>query len=73
MNIEKAKAIPIAEILAKLNLNPVKMNDKESWYFSPFRDEKTPSLHVHHLKNLWFDFGEAIGGDGIKLVQELLM
>lgn len=72
MNIEKAKAIPIAEILAKLNLNPAKTNDKESWYFSPFRDEKTPSLHIHHRKNLWFDFGEAMGGDGIKLVQELL-
>ncbi len=72
MNIEKAKGIPIARILDKLSLKPVKSNEKESWYLSPFRVEKTPSFHVHNHKNLWFDFGEATGGDTIKLVQALL-
>lgn len=72
MNIEKAKGIPVALILDKLSLKPVKSNEKESWYLSPFRIEKTPSFHVHNHKNLWFDFGEATGGDTIKLVQALL-
>lgn len=72
MNIEKAKGIPVAKILEKLNLHPVRSNEKEAWYLSPFRQEKTPSFHVHNHKNLWFDFGEAKGGDVIKLVQALL-
>src|SRR5690554_1806516 len=72
MNIENAKTIPIARILDKFNLKPVKSTEKESWYLSPFRNEKTPSFHVHNHKNLWFDFGEATGGDSIKLVQVLL-
>lgn len=72
MNIEKAKTIPVARILEKFNLKPVKSADKESWYLSPFRIEKTPSFHVHNHKNLWFDFGEATGGDTVKLVQVLL-
>lgn len=72
MNIEKAKAIPLSLILEKLNLHPTKSNDKESWYLSPFRSEKTPSFHVHNFKNLWFDFGEGTGGDTIKLVQYIL-
>lgn len=72
MNIEKAKTIPITKILEKLNLKPTKSNEKESWYLSPFRNEKTPSFHIHNHKNLWFDFGEATGGDTVKLVQVLL-
>lgn len=72
MNIEKAKGITIVQILEKLGLQPKRSNKKESWYLSPFRIEKTPSFHVHHDKNLWFDFGEAKGGDIIRLAQALL-
>lgn len=72
MNIEKAKGIPIARILEKINLRPVKSTGKESCYLSPFRSEKTASFHVHNHKNLWFDFGEAKGGDTVSLVQAIL-
>jgi len=72
MNIEQAKAIPIAQILEHINFQPTRTNDKESWYLSPIRAEKTASFHVHSSKNLWFDFGEGIGGDNIKLVQAIL-
>lgn len=72
MNIEKAKTIPVARILETLNQKPVNSNEKESWYLSPFRNEKTASFHVHNHKNLWFDFGEAKGGDTISLVQAIL-
>lgn len=72
MNIEQAKAIPIVKILENLNLKPSRVLPHESWFLSPLRGEKTASFHVHIDKNLWFDFGEAVGGDGIKLVQEIL-
>lgn len=72
MQIETAKRIPLAQILAKLNLYPTKQTEKESWYLSPLRNEKTASFHVHNHKNLWFDFGEGKGGDTISLVQAIL-
>lgn len=72
MKIEKAKHIPLALILEKLNMQPVKYNAKEAWYYSPFRNEKTPSFHIQNHKNLWFDFGEAKGGDTISLVRAIL-
>lgn len=72
MNIEKAKEIAIAQVMEQMGLYPKRKNAKESWYLSPFRLEKTPSFHVHHDKNMWFDFGEAKGGDVIKLVQTVL-
>ena len=68
MNIDQAKAIPIAQILDKLNHKPVRHLNNQSWYFSPFREEKTASFHVHTKRNVWYDFGLGIGGDVIHLV-----
>jgi len=72
MNIEQAKAIPVARILEILNIQPARSTLKDSWYLSPIRDEKTASFHVHNERNVWFDFGEGIGGDSITLVQKIL-
>lgn len=72
MNIEQAKAIPIVQILDNLQVKLARKTDREHWYFSPFRTENTASFHVHPSKNLWFDFGEAIGGDQIRLIQTVL-
>jgi Toprim-like/CHC2 zinc finger len=72
MNIDQAKAIPIAEILLKLNLKPTRQANNETWYLSPLRKEKTASFHVHNKRNWWYDFGIGIGGDGIELVQQYL-
>lgn len=68
MNIEQAKAIPIADILEKLNVKPTKQTTNESWYLSPLRNEKTASFKVNHKRNVWYDFGEGQGGDGIAFV-----
>ncbi|OJV55782.1 MAG: hypothetical protein BGO31_16945 [Bacteroidetes bacterium 43-16] len=68
MNIEFANTIPIAEILSKLGLNPVKQNGHDLWYLSPFRNEKTASFHVNTQKNVWYDHGEGIGGDAFSFV-----
>ena len=69
MNIEQAKAIPIAQILEKLNKKPTRIVKSEAWYLSPLRNEKTASFHVHNKRNWWYDFGIGIGGDGIELVR----
>lgn len=66
MNIELAKSIAISEILGKLNLLPKSSSGKELRYLSPFRDERTPSFFVNINENVWFDYGEGIGGDLVK-------
>lgn len=65
MKIEEAKAIPLSEILTKLDCKPSNCKGYDVWYHSPFRIEKTPSFHIHLARNVWYDFGEAEGGDVI--------
>jgi hypothetical protein len=68
MNIEQAKAIPIAYILEKLNLKPTKQTTNEAWYLSPLRNEKTASFKINNKRNVWYDFGEGRGGDSVSFV-----
>lgn len=70
MNAKTANAIPLSEILALLGHRPVprKSRGHDLWYFSPFREEKTPSFHIHSGKNVWYDFGEGKGGTVIDFV-----
>ncbi|MBK7853706.1 MAG: toprim domain-containing protein [Bacteroidetes bacterium] len=72
MNIEQARAVIITELLNRMDAKMDSFNSKEAFYFSPFRDEKTASLHVNLIKNIWYDFGEEKGGDGIDLVRYFL-
>lgn len=71
MNCQKAKQIDIISFLNKYGYVPQKTNDLVSWYLSPFRKEKTPSFKVNSKDNIWFDFGEGIGGNIIDLVVKL--
>ncbi|SFF14806.1 toprim domain-containing protein [Spirosoma endophyticum] len=72
MDIDQAKAIPIAEILSKLNIQPRKSNPDKLLYLSPIRQEKTPSFWVYTKTNRWHDFGDGSGGDLVDLVQAYL-
>jgi hypothetical protein len=72
MNIDKAKTIPLFDILRIMGHSPAKMTENDLWYVSPFRSENTPSLHVTVNKNQWYDFGDGRGGDGIAMVCEYL-
>ncbi|OOQ57406.1 toprim domain-containing protein [Mucilaginibacter pedocola] len=72
MNIEQAKAIAIADILAKLELKPTRENETDATYYSPFRNEKTPSFHLNKIENVWFDHGEGEGGNAFQLVISIL-
>ena len=59
MDIDHAKAIPIAEILSKLNIKPRKTSSGKLLYLSPIRQEKTPSFWVYTKTNRWHDFGDG--------------
>jgi len=72
MNMEQANEISLSVILEVLNRQPVKQKGNDIWYNSPFREEKTASFHIDCNKNIWFDFGEAKGGDVIDLVSHYL-
>jgi len=63
MNAAQANAISLPEIMKKLGYLPQKDRGWDSLFFSPFRDERTPSFHVNVADNIWYDFGEERGGD----------
>lgn len=69
MNIEKAKQIPIEEVLKKMNFESSKTNGFDVWFISPFRDEKTPSFKVNTKINRWYDHGIQKGGNIIDFLQ----
>jgi hypothetical protein len=74
MNIEKAKGIPLPVILEKMGLKPQHSTKNKVCYYSPFRNEKTPSFYHFPKTNTWYDFGDAKwkGGDGVTLVRAWL-
>lgn len=70
MNAKEINQISIVEYLKTLSIYPSKKMNGYYMYFSPFRSEKTPSLKVCEIKNLWCDFGapNCEGGSLIDLV-----
>lgn len=72
MNIDDAKAIPITEILSRLDIHPQRITGTKALYSSPLRDELTPSFWVYLETNSWYDYGEAIGGDLVRFACEYL-
>lgn len=62
MNCDQAKSIPIISHLEKLGYKPQKIVNHKWWYKSPFRDERTASFVVDTNTNLFYDFGEGMGG-----------
>lgn len=67
MTTEQAKQLDIVVYLEQQSIHPVKVTGHQYWYYSPFRNERTPSFKVNRLFNLWFDFGENEGGTLIDL------
>ena len=59
----------IVQYLKARGIEPYRVRGSQYTYFSPLRDERTPSFHVDDSRDLWFDFGRGDGGDLIKLVQ----
>lgn len=62
MSLE-AKQIDLVDYLAALGHRPQKNRNKDYWYLSPLREEKTPSFKVNRSLNAWYDHGIGKGGN----------
>lgn len=62
-SVEEVKNTDIVDYLSSLGINPTKVSRNNYWYFSPLRDESTPSFKVNRHMNRWYDFGEGKGGN----------
>ncbi|MCM1302333.1 MAG: toprim domain-containing protein [Bacteroides cellulosilyticus] len=69
--IQDIKSLPIRAYLAERGLHPTKDHPRYGLYFSPLREEHTPSFKVDYMQNLWYDFGLGVGGSIIDLVMRL--
>lgn len=63
---QELMSISIVEILAYYGRSLSRT--KTGMYYSPFRDEKTPSFHIDEAANTWYDFGTHEGGGLIDFV-----
>jgi Toprim-like/CHC2 zinc finger len=61
----EAKQIDLVDYLAALGHYPQKVKNKDYWYLSPFRKEKTPSFKINRGMNAWYDHGIGKGGNMI--------
>jgi Toprim-like/CHC2 zinc finger len=62
MSLE-AKQINLVDYLAALGHRPQKIRNKDYWYLSSLREEKTPSFKVNSSLNAWYDHGIGKGGN----------
>ena len=62
MSLE-AKQIDLVDYLAALGHRKQKIRNKDYWYLSPLREEKTPSFKVNRSLNAWYDHGIGKGGN----------
>lgn len=63
LSISEAKAIDMVDYLSGLGYRPAKIRNADYWYFSPLRDEKTPSFKINRKLNCWYDHGLGKGGN----------
>lgn len=62
MNCKEFNQLDIVDYLLLLGHKPAKINGNDYWYFSPFRNEQTPSFKVNRKFNVWYDHGLQKGG-----------
>ena len=72
MDVRQMRAIPIADFLNAMGIQPQKQKGGILWYKAPYRTERTPSFKVDTNKNVWFDFGVGKGGDIFDLAGEFI-
>jgi len=63
LSCKQAREIDLVDYLFGLGHAPVKVRASDYWFRSPFREERTASFKVNRTKNVWFDFGEGVGGN----------
>lgn len=72
MNIEQANAIPLREILQKLECYAIKEKDEFVFYNSPLRHDDEANFIVNTLKNRWQDIGTAKYGNVVDFICQYL-
>ncbi|MFV8341060.1 hypothetical protein [Flavobacterium sp. XS2P39] len=55
MTIDQAKTMDMISYLCTLGFKPSKIRGADFWFFSPFRDERTPSFKINQRLNCWYD------------------
>lgn len=68
MEIQHIKQISITDYLQQQGYTPARVQGFHYWYYSPLRNERTPSFKVNTKRNQWYDFGSGEHGDIIDLV-----
>ncbi len=68
MEIQHIKQIAITDYLKQQGYAPARVQGIHYWYYSPLRNESTPSFKVNTERNQWYDFGSGEHGDIIDLV-----
>ena len=68
MEIQHIKQIAITDYLQQQGYVPARVQGIHYWYYSPLRNESTPSFKVNTERNQWYDFGSGEHGDIIDLV-----
>ena len=68
MEIQNIKQIAITDYLQQQGYVPARVQGIHYWYYSPLRNESTPSFKVNTERNQWYDFGSGEHGDIIDLV-----
>ena len=71
MKIDEIKSVSIIQFLESQGHQKSYVFKGSYWYLSPFRSEQSPSFNVNPTKNLWYDYGEGLGGNIINLVQRM--
>ena len=64
------RRVSIVEIMALLGRRTE--HNRNNMYYSPFRDESTPSFHIDLNENTWFDFGTNQGGGVLDFVCQVV-
>lgn len=63
LTVAEARKIDMVDYLSSLGFNAIKIRGEDHWYFSPFRDERTPSFKINSRSNIWYDHGSGDGGN----------
>jgi len=63
LSISEAKEMDMVNYLSTLGHEPSKIRNNDYWYFSPLRNENTPSFKINRKLNRWYDHGLGKGGN----------
>jgi DNA primase len=71
LSFTEANNISIVDYLSRLGFEPTRIRGIDYWYYSPFREERTPSFKVNIHRNVWYDHGMGEGGGILNLGAKL--